>query len=1342
MTNHIFNEYLFSYKKLRRFARVVFIMPLLAFTSSLIGAQATEEASSVMELSQTPLFATGIVARPTLALALSVEYPTVGTQYRTASYSPQTEYIGYFNHNLCYKYESYPSVPDGIYDGDSSGYFKPIGSVTNSNHGCGGTGFSGNFMNWATSSAVDIMRFSLAGGDRIVDKENFTLLQRAFLEGRFYNNDGYFERKILAPDQVSDALPAGFAKRVDGTPVTGNVYISNCYARTYFTANGRGGCVNSGRSNEYLGTAFLPSSESYNKPYFFTRVEVCHQDANGKLLDVRTINGKEYPLCQKYPSGYYKPVGQLQKYSDSLRVAAFGYPFIPSVTCIRAGVLRAPMKYVGPTQYNENYQPIGDNPHKEWDPQTGIFYVNPENDPQYQSGVINYVNKFGRTAPEVAGHLYKDCENALEMYYETLRYLQGLKPTPKAVEKLDGPGAYQGFAAYKEWQDPHPVVPSIGADGDYSCVKNNIVFIGDRFFHYANNAPGYNFERAPSDKRNEPNLKYWTEVVGGFEGGISRSYVDANNVTRNTLGNPKPYPPRKDMATWDPHDDSRAFVVGAAYWGLTHDIRGEQWTDLSQALVTEPNPIRRGMRVRSFFIDVNERNESDTIQQRRENAYVYAGKYGAFDEEKSLGGNPFTTDGQNFTDALWERDSQQLFPKGYFLASDAEAVLKAFEDIFASVAVSNSYSIAGLANSGEYSNVIRVGDAIFQSRFVAGTWSSDLTANTVKTDSKNNYSLVSVTGWSAADKLNKMKWQDRKIYVGKGDGTASALTSISSLPDFSAKNMEINLPADINVQDCIDYLRGDRSKEGTFLRARDSILGDIINSVPVYKQAPSQIGYGEGYSKFYTDNKDRTPVVYVGGNDGMLHAFNAELTGDDAAKELFAYIPSFVTANLYKLTLKDYEHEYFVDAPLTVSEAQLEVADNKVWKTVLVGGAGAGGQGVYALDVSNPQSFNNDNLLWEFTDKDDADIGNVMGAPSIVRLPTNDPANPYQWFAVVPGGVNNAQKDGHVSSSGSPYMFFLNLSKPASETWKEGTNYYKVNLPAKANRLSGLLNITAVTNKRSILQAIYAGDLSGQVWKILFDPVKKEFSRQELFTVESDTQSISMPLIVATDGTFNYVSFGTGIYIRKIDNSASSFHTQTIYTIRESSQAVKPSQLRKVEVSGTNGDGSIQFKADPFSWGSATQAVNDAKSNGKLIRAGWYFDLPDSQTTGERMIYQMALRNGVLVVNSLLPSVGGCSGGSSKRYSINIFSGVGRYRQYPGVILGSSYIVENGSNVLIDSNTGLPQVGSQAGTGGAGSNGPDLDSNDKFPGTALKALMNWREISNYNQLLTDQFKAD
>ncbi len=96
----------------------------------------------------------------------------------------------------------------------------------------------------------------------------------------------------------------------------------------------------------------------------------------------------------------------------------------------------------------------------------------------------------------------------------------------------------------------------------------------------------------------------------------------------------------------------------------------------------------------------------------------------------------------------------------------------------------------------------------------------------------------------------------------------------------------------------LNYLRGDRTYESTtavsnLYRQRASLLGDIVDSKVVYLGKPSASyaeSYNPGYTRFKSDKASRKPLIFVGANDGMLHAFDAS-EGASGGQEVFAVVP-------------------------------------------------------------------------------------------------------------------------------------------------------------------------------------------------------------------------------------------------------------------------------------------------------------------------------------------------------------------------------------------------------------------------------------------------------------------
>ncbi len=209
----------------------------------------------------------------------------------------------------------------------------------------------------------------------------------------------------------------------------------------------------------------------------------------------------------------------------------------------------------------------------------------------------------------------------------------------------------------------------------------------------------------------------------------------------------------------------------------------------------------------------------------------------------------------------------------------------------------------------------------------------------------------------------------------------------------------------------VNYLRGEKTNEGTGagqFRVRSAVLGDIVNSDIVFA-GRENFGYQNlspdnfdtnnlntnSYAEFMLAKQSRKKMIYVGANDGMLHGFDAE-----TMVEQFAYVPRSVLQDtttdgrpaLAQLADQTYNgsHRFFVDGSPWVGDACLKSPASNCtsteWRTVLVGTTGAGGKGVFALDVTAPASFSTANVLWDFTGQGDADLGYTVGQPVIGRL--------------------------------------------------------------------------------------------------------------------------------------------------------------------------------------------------------------------------------------------------------------------------------------------------------------------------------------------------------------------
>ena len=1386
------------------------------------------QAAPPVALASEPLFSTASVDKPALVLALSVEFPTVGAQYvknpgekYDDSYSNTKEYLGYYDAESCYKYNDNPgetpATDKTLEDYKRFDRFGPATSRQCDNE------FSGNFLNWASSSAIDMLRLSLTGGDRYIDiaakgdvatktyVPALTILQRAVIPNGdpicMWGSSNFPLKRLVRGDDDSyfKAVPKMMrteAKNNKGFAfwTNGDIWVANTLNRIYFgTDRSSGndcGLITRGPNTYYLGSSppasnskcsdedkvckvtgdkvvwygsgenwlykyvdnkniscsndtfgsdprrFFPkncytktTSEILNgSGFFYSRVQVCNANDKGELQDDR-----DYGLCKKYPNGSLKPTGAIQKYSNQLRLAAFGY-LLDQTTARYGGVLRAPMKYVGAKTFDINGTESNANARQEWDAGTGVFVKNPENTDGFTySGVVNYLNLFGRTGSEPG--VYKKYDPVGELHYEALRYLQGLPPSDDAIHNIK-PAMQDGFPVITSWTDPYAGRPKTG---DYSCLKSNIVVIGD-----TNTWDGGDFP-APDLSKNIPDIAAWRDIVKDFELNKSTNYVDGSGKTRTT-GNPN------GAASAVPNKTDRSQIIGTAYWARTHDIRGTNWT----ATGAEPRP---GLRAKTFVFDVNEYAQQKNDAKRRTDQLFLAAKYGGFETDSSnLNKNPFNTWGNPFrqedgtpNNFVWQDTDTRANRRGeantYFLQSDARGVLSAFDDIFR-LAATASRSIAGSAIQGQ--NLTKEGGFIYQAAFDTADWSGDLLATAINVDATNKVSVNEKPTWSAADQLSALPKpaESRNIVVGNAGQSATV-----AVP-FKWKDISESLKKDLNKASSsaspdnlgearLNYIRGDNSKEGSLFRVRSRLLGDIINSGVVYSGVPTPSISAAGYAKFYSENINRLPAVYVGANDGMLHAFDAK-TGD----ELFAYIPSWMGSRLSALSAQGYamSHQSYVDATPAVAEAQLG-AD---WKTVLVSGTGAGGRGVFALNVSDPVKFDAGSALWEFTDKDDTDMGNVVGKPRILKF--EETAGVYKWYAVVGGGVNN--------DSGTGVLFMLDLAKPAGKEWELDKNYYKIILPVMpeasvaAAKPNGLINFQITYGAANQVYSMYMGDLHGNLWKLNFKSIfsnkwninflsafnkgtPKVPSPYPLYTAKDDAGNLQ-PITVAPTISYgakvntSIIYFGTGRYLENGDIAST---VQSAYMLYDNGTAKADASPIKSAISGR---GRLQkgtatalgvVSVPEFMVGRPDKNIDRTKDN--PIAAGWFFDFPENR---ERQITSASLLGDTLNFGTLIPALSGSSGscnvsgGTGKQYSVSILTGTGEFNPSKVGILGDTIALEvvSARKYKPKDSTGKIIKSMTTQTLQQGSEGV-APTGEKTTDT-IAGRLSWRQIHNYQEL--------
>jgi len=525
---------------------------------------------------------------------------------------------------------------------------------------------------------------------------------------------------------------------------------------------------------------------------------------------------------------------------------------------------------------------------------------------------------------------------------------------------------------------------------------------------------------------------------------------------------------------------------------------------------------------------------------------------------------------------------------------------------------------------------LTVDTSVISPKYNSLNWSGDLRARTIEFVAGSGYQWVDK--WtSAADKLPG--WNSRHlIYNKNGTGTRFRWDTFDSTLQTAFFNGE---------QALLQYIRGNRDNEGTGVgeyRIRASALGDIVYSEPKYMGKPKfrypDTFESKPYSVFKNTWKNRREMIYVGANDGFLHAFDME-TG----VEQFAFMPASALPYIKQLASYPYEHRYFVDGSPTVVDAYV----NNNWRTVLVGGMNRGGQSVYALDVTNPDGISESNannlFLWEFTHPE---LGYSYSQPAIVKL------NNGQWAAVFGNGYNSTEQsfDSQFSTSGDAMLFIVDL-EDGSLIKTLNTRMGAAEDPTGGSRPNGLATTAPVDiDKDGIIDYVYAGDLFGNMWK--FDVSGSNVSQWDVALKHGSTPK---PLFKACGGNSCnadnrqpitvrpevghhprggfLVYFGTGKYIETADKAPESNKLQTFYAIWDKDDGSDVSGRSVLHQQSVLHELTLTPGSETHTVRTTTRSKPDW-----AVNQGWYMDLP---TTRERSVRNPILRNGKIIFNTLIP---------------------------------------------------------------------------------------------------------
>ncbi len=551
--------------------------------------------------------------------------------------------------------------------------------------------------------------------------------------------------------------------------------------------------------------------------------------------------------------------------------------------------------------------------------------------------------------------------------------------------------------------------------------------------------------------------------------------------------------------------------------------------------------------------------------------------------------------------------------------------------------------VSSSASAATNSTRVDADSKIYQARFNSGNWTGELLAYGIASSGN-----ISGLLWDASQLIPQAS--SRQILT-KGAGNTQVPFAWASLTSAQRDALDRNSNGQVDGlgEQRLAYLRGDASREvrnGGVFRDRARVLGDIVNSSPEYvgaqdfgfSQLPTAAPGSGSYLDYVQAKRERAGMIYVGANDGMLHAFDAE-TGI----EQWAYVPSELVPAMRELTEPRYRHRYFVDGSPTSTDAYFSGR----WNTVLVASLGAGGRTVVGIDVTNPGA---PSLLWEFTHED---LGYVLGRPSIVRLSDG------RWGAIIGSGYG-------LDKSAKLFVVDMQTGALISRISTVASNQEATATP---NGMSPPLGVDV--NRDRIADYVYAGDLLGNLWK--FDlqggnPNQWESSFSSggspmpLFTACATGDSTPFgcaaaarqPITARPEASSSTIGqrvlFGTGKYFEPNDIVVvQPGPVQSFYAIEDdnATRVDGRSELTEQEIlsEGFVGPTEIRVTTD-------TEAATDSR--------GWYLDLvsPANGFEGERVVSQPVLYEGLVIFATLIPSSDSCaSGGTSWLMALDLAGG-------------------------------------------------------------------------------------
>ncbi|MBN1755091.1 hypothetical protein JW877_02655 [bacterium] len=526
--------------------------------------------------------------------------------------------------------------------------------------------------------------------------------------------------------------------------------------------------------------------------------------------------------------------------------------------------------------------------------------------------------------------------------------------------------------------------------------------------------------------------------------------------------------------------------------------------------------------------------------------------------------------------------------------------------------------------------------------------------------------------WNAGDQLKERSPSGRTLKVIAPDST---VLKKYNFMDFSVTNdallyKAMGLGTKARADSVINYIRGvdyDGFRSRTTPEGWVWKLGDIINSRPVFVGEPRDrfdlLYKDNSYVEYYIDNLDRQAVLYIGGNDGIMKAFNAgrylqtnnmmspgylDGSGYDLGHELWGVIPFNLLPHLKWLKDPDYCHVYYVDLKLKAVDAKIFNEDDTHaggWGTILIVGQNFGGSpcptvsgdtlssSYFALDVTNPLD---PKLMWYFSHRN---LGFTTVYPCIVKVDT-------LWMLAFGSGPTDL--DGFSNQNAN--LFLVNL--------KTGTTMLEYQFSESNSTLGDPVSVDVELDYTTDLLYVGLSKYSGSSWS-------GSVYRMNFFgsTNPSDWQVSKLidtgkPVQASGSITTDYMGnlwffFGTGRYMD--DQDERDINDQYFVGVKDPYWAT--------------GAGSVSFNSlfdvsDCDIYQTDTGFTVKGAGNNDLMfnefaqniqdASGWFVELED----GERVTTEPILLGEIIFFSTYTPNQDVCSyGGTGKLFGVYYLTG-------------------------------------------------------------------------------------